>query len=89
MLPILQVIRGWSPLFLSCLRHSIPSPKHCVVVLPIANLDPPKIIEESIELCGDSACMVAHSKSFQVLPRLTLLMQFFELGLGVGVEPSV
>lgn len=68
------------PLFLSRPRNLIPSLERRTVRLPIASPDPLEIIEENIELCGDFAGMGGPSENFQVLPRLTMPLQFFEPG---------
>lgn len=47
---------------------------------PIASLDSPKIVEESIELCDEFVGMGGPSENYHVLPRLVVPSQLFELG---------
>lgn len=68
------------PPFLKRPRIFVSPPECRVIMSPIASPEPPEIIEESIELCGEFTSLTGSLESFQVLPRLTMPPQFRELG---------
>lgn len=76
------------PPFLSRPRYFAPSPERRIVMSPIASPDPPEIVEESIELCGDFASIGGPRENFQVLPRLVVPSQIFELGSELSPTPE-
>lgn len=66
------------PPFLSRPRSLTPPPELCLVRSHTASPEPPEIIEESIELCGDFSGRGGPHESFQNLPRLTAPLRLLE-----------
>ena len=76
------------PPFLSRPRYFSPSPERRMVKTPVASPDPPEIVEEIIELCGDATGIGGPSENFQVLPGVVVPSHIFEVDSELSPPPE-